>query len=214
MAIKKEYQEVFGNCDDRVFGRLATFEKLLRTWQTKINLVGTGTLDDIWLRHFMDSYQLLDLVPDWGAWVDLGSGGGFPGMIVAIASAGQGKTVHLIESDRRKAAFLAEVSRETSVPVHIHSQRIETTLAEICRRTNVDVVSARALAPLPQLLELAEPALAQGALGLFLKGKNLPEELTALPSSHNLNLNIVTSKSDPDGNIVVIRRHNFPTNSV
>ncbi|WP_374546771.1 16S rRNA (guanine(527)-N(7))-methyltransferase RsmG [Rhodoblastus sp.] len=193
--------------------RLDIYANLLRKWQAKINLVGPSTLDDIWMRHFGDSYQLAELAGSWRQWVDLGSGAGFPGLVIAITASENGR-VHLIESDRRKAAFLREVSRETGANVVIHSDRIESVLPALCERHRFDVVSARALAPMARLIDYAGPALKNGALGLFLKGKGLSAELTALAPDNNLDISVIESRTESDGRIVAVRAHNSETDRV
>jgi 16S rRNA (guanine527-N7)-methyltransferase len=194
--------------------RLDIYAELLRKWQMKINLVGPATLPELWVRHFEDSLQLLPIAGAWTHWVDLGSGGGFPGLVIALASNGQGRTVHLVESDRRKAAFLREVSRETQTKVEIHIDRIESVLPKLVSRVHVDVVSARALAPMRDLIEYARPALEKGAVGLFLKGKALPSELTKLAPGASLDLTLVDSRTDSNAKIVVVRGYDSKPASV
>lgn len=184
--------------------RLNIYGALLEKWQAKINLIGSSTLDDFWVRHFEDSHQLAELAGSWSEWIDLGSGGGFPGLVIAITNAGGGR-VHLVESDKRKVAFLREVSRETQTDVRIHVGRIETVLPSLCQQIKFDVVSARALAPMDRLIDYARPALKNGALGLFLKGKGLNAELTRVPPGYNLEIRIIESCTEPDGKIVAVR---------
>ncbi len=193
---------------------LMIYARLLKKWQDKINLVGPSTIDDLWARHFEDSLQLLPLAGYWRNWVDLGSGGGFPGMVVAIAAGNDQKTVHLVESDKRKAAFLREVSRETGANVKIHVDRIEKVLPELISAIQFEVVSARALAPLEVLLGYSRPIIEKGGIGLFLKGKGLPGELTIAVSDGSLNLSFIDSRTDVDAKIVVVRGHSSQTNSV
>jgi 16S rRNA (guanine527-N7)-methyltransferase len=194
--------------------RLDIYAELLRKWQMKINLVGPATLPELWVRHFEDSLQLLPIAGAWTQWVDLGSGGGFPGLVIALASNGQGRAVHLVESDRRKAAFLREVSRETQTRVEIHVDRIESVLPKLVSQVHVDVVSARALAPMRDLIEYARPALEKGAVGLFLKGKALPSELTKLAPGASLDLTLVDSRTDANAKIVVVRGYDSKPASV
>lgn len=193
--------------------RLETYAALIGKWQAKINVIGPSTLDDLWMRHFADSYQLAQLGGAWTEWVDLGSGGGFPGLVIALTKVTPGR-VHLIESDKRKVAFLREVSRETGTDIEIHVGRIESILPKLCEQIHFDVVSARALAPLPLLLDYARPALNGGATGLFLKGRGLSAELTELPPNNSLYIQIVASRTEPDGSIVVVRAHDSRTNRV
>jgi 16S rRNA (guanine527-N7)-methyltransferase len=194
--------------------RLDIYGDLLRKWQKKINLVGPSTLPELWVRHFDDSLQLLPIAGAWSHWVDLGSGGGFPGLVIALASEGQGRTVHLVESDKRKAAFLREVSRETRTKVEIHVDRIETVLPKLVSQVHVDVVSARALAPLRELIDYARPALEKGAVGLFLKGKALASELTEAAPGASLNLTLVDSRTDSNAKIVVVRGYDSRPTSI
>ncbi len=158
-------------------GRLEAYAALLRKWQKAINLVSNATLDDLWRRHFLDSAQLLPLlapanVGDGGI-TDLGSGAGFPGLVLAILS---DRPVHLIESDQRKAAFLGEAARATGCAdrVKIHAGRIEGTKPWTAR-----TVTARALAELDQLLAWAAPFVGEDTVLLFPKGARADEELTA-----------------------------------
>jgi 16S rRNA (guanine527-N7)-methyltransferase len=194
--------------------RLMIYASLLKKWQDKINLVGPSTIDDLWARHFEDSLQLLPLAGNWRNWIDLGSGGGFPGMVISIAAGGEQKAVHLVESDKRKAAFLREVSRETGANVEIHVDRIEKVLPELISAIQFEVVSARALAPLEVLIGYSWPIIEKGGVGLFLKGKGLSGELTTTVTDGSLNLSFIDSRTDVDAKIVVVRGHNSQTNSV
>lgn len=148
--------------------RLDIYAGLLRKWQRSINLVGPRTIGDLWNRHFTDSAQLLPLIPSaetptTRVLVDFGSGAGFPGLVLAILGAGE---VHLIESDQRKATFLREVARATGTPVTVHAKRIEQVAP-----FPADVVSARALAPLNDLLGFAAPFLRPDSLCLWLNSR-------------------------------------------
>jgi 16S rRNA (guanine527-N7)-methyltransferase len=187
--------------------RLDVYAELLVKWQRHINLVSPATLRNLWTRHFVDSLQLLPLAGTWQQWVDLGSGGGFPGLVIALASVGQGRTVHLIESDKRKAAFLRDVSRETNTPVQIHADRIESVLPALLLDFQIDVVSARALAPLGALIDYARLAIQKGALGLFLKGKAVACELTEAKRDASLKLTLVDSRTDSNAKIVIVRAY-------
>ena len=147
---------------------LEIYERLLRKWQAKINLVGPSTLDQIWWRHFADSAQLLAYAPDARAWADLGSGGGFPGMVLALLLKPAGNAeVTLVESDSRKAAFLREVSRETFAPTVVLNQRMEALDIE-----RPDIVTSRALAPVARLSGAIRPWLDRGTTGVFLAGES------------------------------------------
>jgi len=182
--------------------RLEIYETLLLKWQKIKNLVAPSTLNQIWSRHFADSAQLLELAPDARKWVDLGSGGGFPGMVVAIQLAGQaGAEVHLVESDNRKCAFLREVARAVEAPAIVHHMRIEACYGAVGK---VDVVCARALAPLQILLDLSTPFIETGAKCLFLKGQDVDAELTATTTYSKIEIQLVKSKTDPAGRIVMV----------
>lgn len=151
-----------------VEAELAIYADLLRKWQARINLVGPATLGQIWWRHFGDSAQLLPFMGDARRCVDLGSGGGFPGLVLALLLKSRaGVEVILVESDSRKAAFLREVSRETHAPVSVLNRRIESPDIP-----TPDIVTSRALAPVPRLVETVRPWLEQGATGLFLAGES------------------------------------------
>jgi len=182
--------------------QLERYVALLKHWQCRINLVGMSTLDDIWCRHVLDSAQLLDLAPRRSAdkppqcWTDLGSGAGFPGLVLAILGAGE---VHLIESDARKCAFLREAARVTACPVTIHNARIERLTPWLS-----DVITARALAPLPRLLALARPFARAGTVVLVPKGRNLAAELTEATKSWTIACDLVPSRTAPASRILRI----------
>jgi 16S rRNA (guanine527-N7)-methyltransferase len=207
--------------------RLATYEGVLRGWQKAVNLVAPSTLDAIWHRHFADSAQLAPLAPAASTWVDLGSGAGFPGLVIAILLAadpsfradkdptGSGSTLvalprmTLIESNARKCAFLREVVRATqitgSVSVDILSTRIETATTQASLQPP-DVVSARAVAPLDKLFALAAPLFASSTVGLFLKGRDAAAELQAAEKLWNFQSELVPSRTERDARIVVVRK--------
>ncbi len=177
--------------------RLDLYADLLRKWQRSINLVGPRTIDDLWNRHFTDSAQLLPLIPPASrVLVDFGSGAGFPGLVLAILGVAE---VHLIESDQRKATFLREVARATGTPVTVHAKRIEQVAP-----FPADVVSARALAPLGDLLGFAAPFLHPDSLCLFPKGQMAEDELTAASRTWNINVDRIQSVTDPSATILRI----------
>lgn len=185
--------------------RLDSIVALLEKWQRTINLVAPATLPQIWTRHVADSLQLVPLAGEASRWVDLGSGGGFPGLVVgAVLAERPDADVTLIESDSRKAAFLREAARIAELPVTVLPARIEQVAPRIA--AGVEVVSARALAPLPKLLPLAEPFIAQGALGLFLKGQDVDNELTETSKSWNVEASIVESRTDRSGRVLIVRK--------
>jgi 16S rRNA (guanine527-N7)-methyltransferase len=169
-----------------------------------LNLIARSTLPNVWTRHVADSLQLLSLAPDATCWIDLGSGAGFPGLVIACALADRaGAAVHLVESIGKKAAFLREAVNLLQVPVVIHAVRIEDFGNNFTMRP--DVVTARALAPLDALLKLAQPLLKTSALGLFPKGQDVEDELTKASKYWNIDAELVPSKTSPDGRIVVVR---------
>lgn len=183
--------------------RLEIYVDLLQRWQKTINLVSASTLPVIWTRHIADCLQLLTVAPHALRWADLGSGGGLPGVVLAIALAEKpGAMVDLFESDARKCAFLREALRVTGAPGRVHHGRIEASLAK--PGETVDAVTARALAPLPRLLELAYPLLKKGACGVFLKGQDVEDELTKASKSWMIQSRLVSSVTDPRAQIVVV----------
>jgi 16S rRNA (guanine527-N7)-methyltransferase len=194
------------NVSRETIDKLSTYEALLRQWQKTINLVAPSTLDAVWSRHFADSAQLLALAPpDAKRWLDLGSGAGFPGLVLAIMLAPrEDAQVTLVESDTRKAAFLAEVGRRTGAPVDIRPERIEKAATQ-SKLGAVDVITARALAPLPRLLELAAPAFSAQTTGLFLKGREAQSEVDAARARWAFEAELQRSVSDAGGRIVVVR---------
>jgi len=185
---------------------LAVYESLLLKWQKRINLVSAKSLSDLWRRHMLDSFQLTERAPARARrWVDLGSGGGFPGLVVAILLKDRpGMTVHLIDSDTRKCAFLRHVALETGAPVTVHRARIED-LGPTDFGGPADIVSARACAPLPSLLALAAPFFADSTVGLFLKGQHVEEELTAARKCWTLETVVHPSVSDPAGCVLEVK---------
>ncbi len=174
--------------------RLATFADLLIHWNTRINLVSAGDIEQIWSRHIADSLQLLPDLAAGPGFIDLGSGGGFPGLVLAIAT---GQPVILIESDRRKASFLREAARATATDAIVLAQRIDDVDLPPSQ-----IVTARALAPLPQLLEWASRLLAPDGICLFLKGRRAASELTAAQTEWHMTVSKRQSRTDPDGVIL------------
>jgi 16S rRNA (guanine527-N7)-methyltransferase len=184
--------------------RLNLFVETLLTWRAKTNLIAASTIPHVWTRHISDSLQLLDLAPEARTWVDLGSGAGFPGLVIACALAETpGAKVHLIESNAKKAAFLREAARLTGVPAVVHAERIETFVAAFAGPA--DVVTARALAPLKMLLDQSVSLLTTGALGLFPKGQDVDAELTEATKYWTIKVNLAPSRTDSNGRIVVVR---------
>ncbi len=178
---------------------LSAYVALLEEWQARINLVSSNTLPDIWHRHILDSAQLLAYLPVSPARqrreiLDIGSGAGFPGLVLAILGAGD---VQLVESDQRKAIFLQTVIRELGLSAHVSNQRIETLPA--CRP---DVITARALASLPKLISLIAPQLHTDLTCLFLKGESVGQELTNFQTYSNMKPRLYPSMTNDDGVIV------------
>jgi 16S rRNA (guanine527-N7)-methyltransferase len=178
--------------------KLRAYAELLKKWQPKINLVGPATLPDLWRRHFLDSAQLLPHLPA-GPVLDLGSGAGFPGLVLGILRE-SADPIHLVESDGRKCAFLREVARITAAPVVIHTSRIEAL-----KVFEIRAITARALASVSALLTLAEPFLAHFPKCLFLKGEKLEDELTEAAKDWNMTIDRIASLSDPNGFILSLK---------
>jgi 16S rRNA (guanine527-N7)-methyltransferase len=201
---RNQFQALIG-ASDVTLDRLTRYEALLIKWQKAINLIGPKTVDDIWVRHFLDSAQFWAHIPTGATTLlDLGSGAGFPGLVLAVLAADPaigrpGFKTHLVESDQRKATFLREAARMMALPdVTIHAQRIET-LAPVA----ADVVTARACAPLAQLLDWSAPMLKNGALGLFAKGAQAEDEIAGV-AGHQIDR--MVSASDPSGRLLLVRR--------
>jgi 16S rRNA (guanine527-N7)-methyltransferase len=185
--------------------RLDRYIALLVEWQAKTNLVAPSTLPNLWTRHISDSLQLLRLAPAARTWVDLGSGGGFPGVVLACALAETpGANVHLIERNAKKAAFLREALRVTSAPGIVHLADIEDSVDRIT--VSVDCVTARALAPLHQLIGYAEPLVRKGAKALFLKGQDVEAELTESTKYWNIMPQLHSSSTGGGGWIIELDR--------
>lgn len=195
--------------------RLDRFVDLLLTWQTKTNLVAASTLPTLWTRHVSDSLQLLALAPAAKIWVDLGSGGGFPGMALACALADTpGAIVHLVERNAKKAAFLREALRTSGAAGAVHLADIEDTGDRV--PGPIDCVTARAVAPLHQLIGFAEPLIKRGAKALFHKGQDVEAELTEATKYWNMNPRLHSSRTGGQGWIVEldkIERRNPSTNA-
>ena len=179
--------------------RLESYADLLAQWQSRINLGGPSTLDDLWRRHMLDSAQLYGRLPAGTKTVyDLGSGAGFPGMVLAILGVSD---VHLVESQRRKCTFLRQVAQATATPVTVHQDRIELLHGKII----APVITARALAPLPRLLDLAAPLLGKSGVCLFLKGREARQELTLSQEKWRMTAEAIPSISHSEGVVLQIR---------
>jgi 16S rRNA (guanine527-N7)-methyltransferase len=183
------------NVSRETLDRLAAFVDLLELWNRRINLVGRNTMGDVWRRHILDSAQLHPLLPArTRVLVDLGSGAGFPGVVLAVLGVPE---VHLIESDLRKAAFLREAVRVTGVSATIHPERIEHVQAFAA-----DAIVARALADLSDLIEISAKFRTKRTLSLFLKGESAADELAAARGTWTMKAEQMPSRSDPSGSIV------------
>ena len=182
---------------------LDRFVAILLAWQSRINLIAPSTVPVLWTRHVADSLQLVPLAPAARIWADLGSGGGFPGLVIACALAGvPGAQVHLVESNGKKAAFLREAARAADAVATIHATRIEDFIANAS--APIQAVTARALAPLNELLGLAYPLLKTGAVGIFPKGQDVDAELTEAARYWKIDASQVKSRTDTKARIVVV----------
>ncbi|KPD14376.1 16S rRNA (guanine(527)-N(7))-methyltransferase RsmG [Phaeobacter sp. 11ANDIMAR09] len=191
------------NVSRETISRLERFEEILLKWNPKINLVSKASLENLWHRHIVDSVQVFTSVKDPGdSWVDIGSGGGFPGIVVAIMAAEYfPKTkVTLIESDQRKSAFLRTAARECGVPVTVLSQRIEQATPQ-----NAHILSARALAELDTLLEFSEQHLAKDGLAVFPKGANWKKEVDKAAERWSFDVEPITSLTETEAVILKIK---------
>jgi 16S rRNA (guanine527-N7)-methyltransferase len=177
--------------------RLEAYAELLKRWSGRINLVSRNTLGDLWRRHFLDSAQLLPFIPDkTRSLVDLGSGAGFPGLVLAILGV---PSVELIEADARKCAFLREAARVAAAPVEIRNSRIDSLPPR-----PVDVVTARACAPLDRLLPWAERFIGPGTVCLFPKGEQAGQELAAVAPAWEFDVTRHASRTDPRGVVLCL----------
>ncbi|MEQ9315607.1 MAG: 16S rRNA (guanine(527)-N(7))-methyltransferase RsmG, partial [Henriciella sp.] len=180
-------------------GLLEGYIATLNDWRSRINLIGPREFDQIWARHVYDSAQLIPLVGDGAQVVDLGSGAGFPGLVLGCHAKTNGTAVTLVESVGKKCAFLADVTSKLQLPVRIENRRVESIKAE-----SADFVTARAFAPLPKLLDYAEPWLKRGATGLFFKGERWREELTEAQECWILAYEAIPSRTSETGVILKI----------
>ena len=183
------------------FEKLKAFAELVRKWNPKINLVSKDSSNDLWSRHILDSVQIFELVPGPGKWVDLGSGGGFPGIVISILNQEERNfDVVMVESDQRKSAFLRTAIRELDLAAKVKTERIEELEC-----LEADVLSARALADLTKLLGFAELHLKRGGIALFPKGQSWQREDLEARQDWNYDLETVTSKTNSDAAILKIK---------
>lgn len=185
--------------------KLEMYERLLLKWQKTINLVGESTLSDIWQRHFLDSAQLIKYFPPKGKRIiDFGSGAGFPVLVYAVllqaTESGRNLQIHAIESDARKCAFMREVIRNLNLNVTLHNARIEQLSLG-----SFDVITARALSSLSGLLTYARPFITNESTCIFLKGRNVADELTLFKKKWQGEITEEPSLSDQEGRIVIIK---------
>ena len=185
---------IFKDVSRETLDKLYLYESLLRKWQSKINLIGPSTVDHIWHRHFLDSAQLMPLIPSRETIiVDIGSGAGFPGLVLAILGYCH---VHLVESDQRKCAFLKEVARQTQTGISIHHQRIEQFSLP-----HIDIITSRACSSLSKLINMLWHLMEKNPICLFHKGKKYTKELEEL-TGWSYHLNVRPSQTDDSGVIL------------
>jgi 16S rRNA (guanine527-N7)-methyltransferase len=183
-------------------GRLEGFVDLLKKWNAAINLVSKTTIDQVWQRHILDSVQVFDHGMNARRWLDIGSGGGFPGLVVAILAAEKtpDMQVTLVESDQRKATFLRTVCQSLGLKAIVLSDRVEVIAPQ-----SADVISARALAPLPQLCAFAQQHLVPRGTAIFLKGKSFAAEVAEARQNWNFALESHPSITDPSAVVLVLK---------
>ena len=200
-----EFQREF-NIGPAALARVNHFVALLQKWQPRINLVSASTLPDLWQRHLRDSAQLLHLLPEQRApWLDIGSGAGFPGLVLALLQedTGNAASLHLVESDQRKAIFLQEVIRATGISAQVHAQRIEQ-LQPAQLGGPARLITARALAPLHRILELTAPIAGPDTIYLLLKGQDVDDELTLAAKYRKMTVIQHPSRTHSAGKVLII----------
>lgn len=202
VATIESLRAVAGPVSRETFERLLAFEQLFRKWNQRINLVASSTEGEIWRRHVLDSAQLMSIAPDATNWLDLGSGGGFPGLVVAFLLQGRRGFIRLVESNRKKASFLQTTTGQFSLPAQVFAQRIHDCYQLV---PQPEIVTARAVAPLVALLDIAAPWLTNGATGLFHKGRDYRQEMAE--SAHHWAFDLIEHPSlvDPEGVVLEFR---------
>jgi 16S rRNA (guanine527-N7)-methyltransferase len=201
----KSLQDAAGPVSRETFDRLVAFEQMFQKWNRSINLVAQSTSGDVWQRHILDSAQLARIEPRATRWVDLGSGGGFPGLVMAFLLAERdGASIDLVESNRKKASFLQAVVGQFSLPARVLARRIDDSHALV---STPQIVTARALASLSTLLDLSAPWLTSGARGLFHKGRDYRAEVQE--SVHRWSFDLVEHPSVTDASGVILELSNL-----
>lgn len=196
----EDLQEAAGPVSRETFERLQAFEQLFLKWNRSINLAAPSTLDDVWRRHILDSAQLARIAPAATRWVDLGSGGGFPGLVLGfLLKERPGASIDLVESNRKKASFLQSVVGQFDLPARVLAKRIDDSYGLV---SAPEIVTARALAALPALLDLAAPWLTKGARALFHKGRDYRAEVEE--STHRWAFDLVEHSSMTDAEGVIL----------
>ena len=186
---------------DAQMADMEAFRLLLEDWNQRINLVGPSALQAFWPRHAFDSAQLLEIAPQARTWADLGAGAGFPGLVLAILLKGlPGARVHLVESLAKRCRFLSEAVETLGLPAEVHNSRAENLTL------SVDIVTARACAPLVRLLDYAYPYMRKGAPALFLKGRDAEAEVAAARAKWRFEVELIPSLSDPSGRVLKVER--------
>ena len=200
MSAWEDLQKAAGPVSRETFERLQAFEQLFLKWNRSINLAAPSTLDDVWRRHILDSAQLARIAPAAMRWVDLGSGGGFPGLVLGFLLVERpGASIDLVESNRKKASFLQSVIGQFNLPARVVAKRIDDSYALV---SAPEIVTARALAALPDLLDLSAPWLAKGARALFHKGRDYRAEVEE--STHRWTFDLVEHPSMTDAHGVIL----------
>lgn len=193
-------QEAAGPVSRETFERLVAFQQLFLKWNRSINLAAPSTLDDVWGRHILDSAQLARIAPEAKLWADLGSGGGFPGLVLAFLLVERdGASIDLVESNRKKASFLQAVIGQFGLPARVVARRIDDSYALV---STPEIVTARALAALPALLDLSAPWLTKGSRALFHKGRDYRAEVEE--STHRWAFDLVEHPSMTDAHGVIL----------
>ncbi|TPJ62818.1 16S rRNA (guanine(527)-N(7))-methyltransferase RsmG [Mesorhizobium sp. B2-7-1] len=200
MSAWDDLQKAAGPVSRETFERLQAFEQLFLKWNRSINLAAPSTLDDVWRRHVLDSAQLARIAPAATRWVDLGSGGGFPGLVLGfLLTERPGASIALVESNRKKASFLQTVIGQFDLPARVVARRIDDSYGLV---SAPEIVTARALAALPDLLDLSAPWLTKGGRALFHKGRDYRAEVEE--STHRWSFDLVEHSSMTDAEGVIL----------